>query len=63
MSNENLVEQFENIQNDLSIEFFIDEGQPTILISSDCSSGAAYPIDSLDEIGDKVNEYIRNYVV
>lgn len=63
MANKKLVEQFENIQNDLSIEFYIDEGQPMILISSDCSSGAEYPIDSLDEIGDRVNEYIRNYIV
>lgn len=63
MTNKKLVEQFENIPDDLSIEFYIEEGQPMICISSACSSGAEYPINSLDEIGDKVNAYIYNYVL
>lgn len=61
--NKQLEAQIEALQNELTVEVYTDDGNAMVCISYGNSSGAEYPISRLSDIGDRVNEYIRNYVL
>lgn len=58
-----------NILNDepsitLELELYKDEnGDDFIYISNENSSGCKYPVRTAEEIGKRVTEYFKNYVL